>query len=146
MRKRPTGVWIITAYIAATHLSSLLGISRALLFSGPDTEWASSYYRGLPWWAVAYLIANAVVWLCAGTALFLLHTQAFAFFIAAAALGSVNLLWQALRPWTAQAPLDQGVAQPLTAIGLLVSAGILVAILVYVFRLKQRGMLQHPAA
>jgi hypothetical protein len=142
MRKRPTGVWIVAAYIAATHLSSLLGISRALLFSGPDTEWASSYYHDLPPWAVVYLIANAVVWLCAGTALFLLRRQAFALFIAAAAFGSVNLLWQILRPWTAHAPLDQSIAQPLTAVGLLISAGILVAMLVYVFRLKRRAVLQ----
>jgi hypothetical protein len=142
MRKRPTGVWVVSAYIAVTHLSSLLGISRALLFSGRDTEWATSYYNELPWWAVSYLLANAVAWLCAGTALFLLRRQAFGLFIAAAAFGSTNLLWQTLSPWTAQAPLDQNIAQPLTAVGLLISAGILVAMLVYAFRLKQNGVLQ----
>ena len=146
MPRRPTGVWIVCGYLAVTQLSAVFSLSRALLFPEAGSEWAVSYYSNLPWWGTLYLLANAAIWLGACTALFLMRPAAFPLFLAAAVVGIMNIVWQALEPWTMRAPLDPEVAQPLQALGLAVSAAILLGVVAYVWRLKQSGALEQQAA
>ena len=141
MQSRPIGVWIICGYIFATQISALYSFLRLTLDPDPEIAWANSYYQDLSYWAIAYLLINAVLWLAAVVFLFFLRKQAFPLFLVAAIFGIGNTAWQAVSPWIASAPIDQSIAKPIQYVGLSVGAIVLGAIVTYVWRLKTKGVL-----
>ena len=134
-RRRPIGVWVISAFYVLSASWTLL--SFALILSGAvsmDTS-RQMYFESLSIFDWLFTLAIAAAGTCAAVTLFLLRRISFSLFVLAFLLNLAYSAYQALATDWLETVRDPNLA------GMLLAVIVMVAVLVYTRGLVRRGVL-----
>jgi len=142
-RVRPGWVWVLSIFYIVTSVWGLL--ARVLIYIGmsPVPEQQQAILRNQSTGSILFGVVLTLINLAAAILLWLLRKRAFDLFVAAFALSVISVIWQFIGGGPLASILAQGaLVAVITIFGIVVGCGISLAVCLYAWSLRQRGVLQ----